>query len=80
MHGAYNPQQSNTSYYIEAIKLANGEVGNEIDIQFASGSVEGVFFEDRVCLNTYCVEDQLIIGIVQESEDVKAHQKSLYFL
>lgn len=36
-------------FYI--ITYEKGEVGNEIDIQFASGSVEGVFFEDRVCLN-----------------------------
>lgn len=42
-----------------------GEVGNEIDIQFASGSVVGVFFEDRVCLNQYCVNNQFIVGIVE---------------
>lgn len=38
-------------------QLAKGEVGNEIDIQFASGNVVGVFFEDRVCLSQYCVEN-----------------------
>ncbi|CAD8190332.1 unnamed protein product [Paramecium octaurelia] len=74
-HGSYNPSLSTTSYYIEAIKLANGEVGNEIDIQFASGSVVGVFFEDRVCLNQYCVNNQFIVGIVEQSEDIFSQMK-----
>lgn len=35
----------------------------------------GVFFEDKVCLNQYCVNEQFIIGIIEESEDIFSQMK-----